>query len=119
MSGCIQQVNPNNLGIVVIRLWAMNIYKLRIYRNKSSEDLHGRNRSGGARKGRESREQRSSASLLDIVVGETRRKDWCTIEGLGGGDDIGAVNQSAVILAECGDGIEDKLEVVRKLGLII
>ena len=40
--------------------------------------------------------------MLDGVVGETGREDWCTIEWLGGGGDIRAINEGALIVTEEG-----------------
>jgi len=58
------------------------------------------NRGSGTRVSREDGEGGRGTGLFDILVGETSGEPRDASERLGNGDDLGAVNQLALVLAE-------------------
>ena len=59
-------------------------------------------------------------SLLNVSVRlASGEASGAEVLGLGGGDDIRAVNQAVHVLAESRNGSENELEVRRELGLVV
>ena len=62
---------------------------------------------------------RGTHSLLNIPVGLASGEGRAASEGLGGGDDLRAVNHRIRVVAELSEGGEDELEVGLELVLVV
>ena len=83
------------------------------------EHLHGGDRGSWARVGRESGEGSLSARLLDVGVGEPGGEVGGGVGCRRSGDELGAVDEVALGVAEDGHLAESSLERGLELGLVV
>ena len=83
------------------------------------ENVHGGDRGDRAGVGLESWEGSGGARLLDVGVGEPGGEVRVRVRGRGRLDDVGAVDELAVVLAEDGHLGERSLERRLELGLVV
>ncbi len=83
------------------------------------EDLHRGDGGGRTGVGGESGEGSAGTSLLDIIVSETGGEVRLGGRGWGSRDDVGAVNQRALVMAEDRHLAEGSSEGGLELGLIV